>query len=82
MTKGDWVSSGYNDQGNHYRVMEYDSSAANSNSYHYSNTDSSYYYSNPNGSTYYSAPSGASVYTSPSGDMNYTPSSQSSGNAK
>lgn len=38
-------------QGNSYDARDYGSSASNSNSYHYSNTDGSYYYSNPNGST-------------------------------
>ncbi|KAF8510852.1 hypothetical protein JB92DRAFT_2791607 [Gautieria morchelliformis] len=47
------TSSGTNHQGNHYCSRDYGSSAANSNSYHYSNTDGSYYYSNPDGSTYY-----------------------------
>jgi len=44
----------YNDmQGNQYDARDYGSSASNSNSYHYSNSDGSYYYNNPNGSTYY-----------------------------
>lgn len=38
-------------QGNHYDSRDYGSSASNSNSYHYSNSDGSYYYSNPNGET-------------------------------
>ncbi len=40
-------------QGNNYDARDYGSSASNSNSYHYSNSDGSYYYNNPNGSTYY-----------------------------
>ncbi|KAK1071135.1 hypothetical protein LTR74_003516 [Friedmanniomyces endolithicus] len=44
----------YNDmRGNQYDARDYGSSASNSNSYHYSNSDGSYYYNNPNGSTYY-----------------------------
>ncbi|KAJ5951203.1 uncharacterized protein N7479_009616 [Penicillium vulpinum] len=53
--------------GNHYCSRDYGSSASNSNSYHYSNTNGSYYYSNPNGSTYYNSGSGSSTYTAPSG---------------
>ncbi|KXH34714.1 hypothetical protein CNYM01_06138 [Colletotrichum nymphaeae SA-01] len=53
--------------GNHYCARDYGSSASNSNSYHYSNTDGSYYYSNPNGSTYYNDGNGGSTYTSHSG---------------
>ncbi|WAO84157.1 Hypothetical protein NCS54_00136300 [Fusarium falciforme] len=63
-------------QGNHYCARDYGSSAANSNSYHYSNSDGSYYYSNPNGSTYYNNGQGDSTYTSPSGNT-YTSSSDS-----
>ncbi|KAK5716154.1 hypothetical protein LTR15_009980 [Elasticomyces elasticus] len=37
------TSSGTNSQGNHYDARDYGSSASNSNSYHYSNTDGSYY---------------------------------------
>ncbi|KAL3958886.1 hypothetical protein ACCO45_007048 [Purpureocillium lilacinum] len=48
-----YKSSGTNSQGNHYCARDYGSGAANSNSYHYSNSDGSYYYSNPDGSTYY-----------------------------
>ncbi|KAI7469021.1 hypothetical protein KC357_g6624 [Hortaea werneckii] len=59
-------SPGTNSQGNHYCTRDYGSSASNSNSYHYSNSDGSYYYSNPNGSTYYNSGSGYSNYT-PSG---------------
>ncbi|OHW97301.1 hypothetical protein CSPAE12_04010 [Colletotrichum incanum] len=51
-------------QGNHYCARDYGSSASNSNSYHYSNTDGSYYYSNPNGSTYYNNGSGGEKYSS------------------
>ncbi|KAK0382103.1 hypothetical protein CLIM01_00518 [Colletotrichum limetticola] len=54
--------------GNHYCARDYGSSASNSNSYHYSNTDGSYYYSNPNGSTYYNDGNGGSTYTSPGGE--------------
>lgn len=54
-------------KGNHYCSRDYGSSAQNSNSYHYSNTNGSYYYSNPNGSTYYNNGNGASQYTPPSG---------------
>lgn len=64
------TSSGTNSQGNHYCSRDYGSGAANSNSYHYSNSNGSYYYSNPNGSTYYnSGPSGGgnSTYTPPGG---------------
>ncbi|KAK4615306.1 hypothetical protein CLAFUW4_09881 [Fulvia fulva] len=57
------TSSGTNSQGNHYCSRDYGSSASNSNSYHYSNTDGSYYYSNPNGSTYYNNGNGGSNYT-------------------
>ncbi|CAI7677047.1 unnamed protein product [Penicillium discolor] len=53
--------------GNHYCSRDYGSSASNSNSYHYSNTNGSYYYSNPNGSSYYNSGSGSSTYTAPSG---------------
>ena len=53
-------------QGNHYDSRDYGSSASNSNSYHYSNTDGSYYYSNPDGSTYHRSSDGSSTYT-PSG---------------
>ncbi|OQE28519.1 hypothetical protein PENSTE_c003G05383 [Penicillium steckii] len=53
--------------GNHYCARDYGSGAANSNSYHYSNTDGSYYYSNPNGSTYHNDGKGSSTYTAPSG---------------
>ncbi|KAF7720082.1 Uncharacterized protein PECH_000577 [Penicillium ucsense] len=62
------TSSGTNSQGNHYCSRDYGSSASNSNSYHYSNTNGSYYYSNPNGSTYYNNGSGSSTYTAPSGN--------------
>ncbi|KAH2024858.1 hypothetical protein KXV65_008894 [Aspergillus fumigatus] len=41
-----YKSSGTNSQGNHYCARDYGSGAANSNSYHYSNSDGSYYYSN------------------------------------
>ncbi|KAM0305208.1 hypothetical protein HYE67_008883 [Fusarium culmorum] len=61
-------SSGTKNQGNHYCARDYGSSASNSNSYHYSNTDGSYYYSNPNGSTYHNDGQGNSTYTAPSGD--------------
>ncbi|KXG45575.1 uncharacterized protein PGRI_033420 [Penicillium griseofulvum] len=54
-------------KGNHYCSRDYGSSASNSNSYHYSNSNGSYYYSNPNGSTYYNTGSGSSTYTAPSG---------------
>ncbi|KAF4459419.1 hypothetical protein FALBO_13826 [Fusarium albosuccineum] len=73
-----YKSSGTNSQGNHYCARDYGSDAANSNSYHYSNTDGSYYYSNPNGSTYYNDGQGSSTYTSPSGDQSTTSSSDSS----
>ncbi|KAI7154043.1 hypothetical protein KC349_g7949 [Hortaea werneckii] len=61
-------SSGTNSQlkGNHYCSRDYGSSASNSNTYHYSNSNGSYYYSNPNGSTYYNSGTGYSNYT-PSG---------------
>ncbi|KAG6000633.1 hypothetical protein E4U43_001553 [Claviceps pusilla] len=62
-----YKSSGTNSQGNHYCARDYGSSAANSNCYHYSNTDGSYYYSNPNGSTYYNDGNGGSTYTAPNG---------------
>ncbi|KMP00336.1 hypothetical protein CIRG_00478 [Coccidioides immitis RMSCC 2394] len=55
--------------GNHYCSRDYGSGAANSSSYHYSNTNGSYYYSNPNGSTYYNSGQGSSTYTSPSGNV-------------
>ena len=58
-------------QGNHYCSRDYGSSAANANSYHYSNSNGSYYYSNPNGSTYYNNGSGSAIYTSPSGRTYY-----------
>ncbi|OAX79272.1 hypothetical protein ACJ72_06408 [Emergomyces africanus] len=45
--------------GNHYCARDYGSGAANSNSYHYSNT-------NPNGSTYYNSGNGSASYTPPS----------------
>ncbi|PGH32820.1 hypothetical protein GX50_04360 [[Emmonsia] crescens] len=61
-----YKSSGTNSQGNHYCARDYGSGAANSNSYHYSNTNGSYYYSNPNGSTYYNSGSGQANYTPPS----------------
>ncbi|PCD46006.1 hypothetical protein AU210_001422 [Fusarium oxysporum f. sp. radicis-cucumerinum] len=67
-------NSGTNSLGNHYCSRDYGTSASNSNSYHYSNTDGSYYYSNPNGSTYHNDGQGSSTYTSPSG---YTHSSNS-----
>merc|ERR1712000_170496 len=69
----DYKSSGTNIQGNHYCARDYGSSATNSNSYHYSNSNGSYYYSNPNGSTYYNNGQGDSTYTAPSGDS-YTSS--------
>ncbi|MCJ1406412.1 hypothetical protein MMC19_000477 [Ptychographa xylographoides] len=59
------TSSGTNSQGNHYCSRDYSSASsapANSNSYHYSNTDGSYYYSNPNGSTYYNDGNGGASY--------------------
>ncbi|RMZ66683.1 hypothetical protein GMOD_00002042 [Pyrenophora seminiperda CCB06] len=56
------TSSGTNSQGNHYCSRDYGSSASNTNSYHYSNTDGSYYYSNPNGSTYHNNGKGGSTY--------------------
>ncbi|ELR14074.1 uncharacterized protein ACA1_366970 [Acanthamoeba castellanii str. Neff] len=65
------TGSGTNSQGNHYCTRDYGSSAANSNSYHYSNSNGSYYYSNPNGSTYYNNGSGSATYTSPSGRTYY-----------
>lgn len=49
-------------QGNHYCSRDYGSSASNSNSYHYSNTDGSYYYSNSDGSTYHNDGHGNSTY--------------------
>ncbi|KAJ5740889.1 hypothetical protein N7493_000761 [Penicillium malachiteum] len=63
-----YKSSGTNspEQGNHYCARDYGSSASNSNSYHYSNTNGSNYYSNSNGSTYYNNGSGGSTYTAPS----------------
>ncbi|KAI9807909.1 MAG: hypothetical protein M1825_005215 [Sarcosagium campestre] len=61
-----YKSSGTNSQGNHYCARDYGSSAQNSNSYHYSNSEGSYYYSNPNGSTYYNDGKGSSTYTPPS----------------
>ncbi|CAZ85772.1 unnamed protein product [Tuber melanosporum] len=62
-----YKSSGTNSEGNHYCARDYGSGAANSNAYHYSNSDGSYYYSNANGSTYHSSSSGNSTYTAPSG---------------
>ncbi|PUU72468.1 hypothetical protein B9Z19DRAFT_907400, partial [Tuber borchii] len=62
-----YKSSGTNSQGNHYCARDYGSGAANSNAYHYSNSDGSYYYSNANGSTYHSSSSGQGTYTPPSG---------------
>ncbi|RYO90764.1 hypothetical protein DL766_001537 [Monosporascus sp. MC13-8B] len=62
-----YKSHGTNSSGNHYCARDYGSSAANSNSYHYSNSDGSYYYSNPNGSTYHNNGQGGSTYTAPSG---------------
>ncbi|GAM43903.1 hypothetical protein TCE0_060f19096 [Talaromyces pinophilus] len=67
-----YKSSGTNSQpqhqqGNHYCSRDYGSGAANSNAYHYSNSDGSYYYSNSNGSTYYNSGNGYSSYTPPSG---------------
>ncbi|KAI9631931.1 uncharacterized protein MKK02DRAFT_41566 [Dioszegia hungarica] len=60
------TSSGTNSQGNQYDARDYGDSAANSNSYHYSNNDGSYYYSNPNGSTYYNDGQGNANYNPPS----------------
>ncbi|KAJ6036105.1 hypothetical protein N7540_000384 [Penicillium herquei] len=60
-----YKNSGTNSQGNHYCTRDYGPSAANRNSYHYSNTNGSYYYSNPDGSTYYNNGKGDSVYTPP-----------------
>ncbi|ATY58800.1 hypothetical protein A9K55_002865 [Cordyceps militaris] len=68
-------SSGTNSQGNYYDARDYGSDVANSNSYHYSNTDGSYYYSNPNGSTYHNDGQGNSTYTSPSGSSSSSTSS-------
>ncbi|RPA90878.1 hypothetical protein L873DRAFT_1820357 [Choiromyces venosus 120613-1] len=62
-----YKSSGTNSQGNHYCARDYGSGAANSNAYHYSNSDGSYYYSNANASSYHSSPSGQGTYTAPSG---------------
>ncbi|KAF8599920.1 hypothetical protein BDV93DRAFT_477053 [Ceratobasidium sp. AG-I] len=62
-----YTGHGTNSQGNHYCSRDYGSSASNSNSYHYSNSNGSYYYSNPNGSTYYNSGDGHASYTSPSG---------------
>ncbi|KAK0509826.1 hypothetical protein JMJ35_008220 [Cladonia borealis] len=65
------TSSGSNSQGNHYCSRDYTPSTggsqANSNTYHYSNTDGGYYYSNPNGSTYYNNGRGDATYTAPGG---------------
>ncbi|KAL8651810.1 MAG: hypothetical protein Q9210_003048 [Variospora velana] len=64
------TSTGTNSQGNHYCSRDYssgNSQPANSNSYHYSNSNGSYYYSNPNGSTYYNTGDGGSKYTAPGG---------------
>ncbi|KAK7961611.1 uncharacterized protein PG986_002436 [Apiospora aurea] len=61
-------------QGNHYCSRDYGSSAANSNSYHYSNT-------NHNGSTYHQSSSGTSTYTTPSGYI-YRSSGGSSSSGK
>ncbi|KAI5358968.1 hypothetical protein Slin15195_G114170 [Septoria linicola] len=61
------TSSGTNNQGNHYCARDYGSSAANGNSYHYSNSNGSYYYSNSNGSSYYNNGRGNATYTPPSG---------------
>ncbi|PFH59174.1 hypothetical protein XA68_12735 [Ophiocordyceps unilateralis] len=81
MDKGyTYKSSGTNSQGNHYCSRDYGSDVANTNSYHYSNTDGSYYYSNSNGSTYYNDGQGASVYTAPDG-QSYEKSA-SGGNGK
>ncbi|KAM0556688.1 hypothetical protein ACHAPJ_005746 [Fusarium lateritium] len=74
-----YKSSGTNDQGNHYCARDYGDSAANSNSYHYSNADGSYYYSNPNGSTYYNNGQGDSTYTSSGGNSYSSSSGGSSG---
>ncbi|KAK4949131.1 hypothetical protein LTR10_012504 [Elasticomyces elasticus] len=67
--EGDSVRAVYSQaaQGNHYDARDYGSSASNSNSYHYSNTDGSYYYSNPDGSTYHNDGAGNSNYTAPGG---------------
>ncbi|ODH26157.1 hypothetical protein ACO22_04791 [Paracoccidioides brasiliensis] len=62
-----YKSSGTNSQGNHYCSRDYDSGAANSNSYHYSNSNGSYYYSNPSGSTYYNNGKGSFTFTATSG---------------
>ncbi|KAI5839700.1 hypothetical protein DFP73DRAFT_560973 [Morchella snyderi] len=70
----DVTSSGTNSKGNHYCSRDYGSSAANPNSYHYSNKNGSYYYSNANGSAYYNDGKGTAVYS--------PPSSGSSGTAK
>ena len=70
-------------QGNHYCSRDYGSSAANSNSFHYSNSNGSYYYSNPNGVK--AGPcdiarcaddrltTGSTYYNSGTGYSNYTP---------
>ncbi|KAI5853448.1 hypothetical protein BZA05DRAFT_444461 [Tricharina praecox] len=61
-----YSGSGTNSQGNHYCSRDYGSSAPNTNSYHYSNTNGSYYYSNANGSSYYNDGKGSASYTPPS----------------
>ncbi|MCJ1357978.1 MAG: hypothetical protein MMC33_007975 [Icmadophila ericetorum] len=64
-----YKSSGENSQGNHYCARDYSSSSsqpANTNTYHYSNTNGSYYYSNPSGSTYYNDGKGNATYAPPS----------------
>jgi len=72
-----YKSSGTNSSGNHYCARDYGSSASNSNSYHYSNSNGSYYYSNSDGSSYYNTGKGSSSYTPPSGGS----SGQSSGSS-
>src|SRR5271170_2782573 len=72
-----YKSSGTNSSGNHYCARDYGSSASNSNSYHYSNSNGSYYYSNSDGSSYYNTGNGSSSYTPPSGGS----SGQSSGSS-
>ncbi|KAL1991306.1 hypothetical protein VTN49DRAFT_5298 [Thermomyces lanuginosus] len=62
-----YKGSGTNSQGNHWCSRDYGSNVANTNSYHYSNSNGSYYYSNPNGSTYYNNGKGGAWYTPPGG---------------
>ncbi|KAH7124127.1 hypothetical protein B0J11DRAFT_615617 [Dendryphion nanum] len=59
------TNRGTNNEGNRWCTRDYGTDSANSNPYHYSNTDGSYYYSNPDGSKYYNDGQGNAKYTPP-----------------